>query len=360
MEHDSFEIQIEIFECIPCKLQIEKGILSQRGMHSRINTMRWSEFHSKYRLRYSNAFHEKCWLRNAFHLNAFSLVYSRKNALRWNAFLNQLFEWNAFEYLDVYFEWNALHLSRKRLNTFLCQSLSWLAKTAPKWICILKECILYSIECIPSKYSIPDNPHCIEPHSGGFDETYGSLNRNRALFICILNRWTELSRKRLDDAATHCNTLQHTATHCNTLQHITSLPKEAQCIPVSGHRLTGMHRPSFLSIIWHWTSFLSIVLHSASFLSTFLCQFVSWFQWNLFFDETNRNKFIFRRDVSKWIHFSMKHIDRNATEAQCISMKHFQHLYSQLQIGCHSISRLFLKLFQRTRILSMGFTISTK
>ena len=35
-------------------------------------------------------------------------------------------------------------------------------------------------------------------------------------------------------------------------------------------------------------------------------------------------------------------------------------LNSQLQIGWHSISRLFLKLFQRTRILPMGFTISTK
>jgi len=34
--------------------------------------------------------------------------------------------------------------------------------------------------------------------------------------------------------------------------------------------------------------------------------------------------------------------------------------YSQLQIGWHSISTLFLKLFQRTRILPMGFTIITK
>ena len=34
--------------------------------------------------------------------------------------------------------------------------------------------------------------------------------------------------------------------------------------------------------------------------------------------------------------------------------------HSQLQIGWHSISRLFLKLFQRTRILPMGFTMSTK
>jgi len=34
--------------------------------------------------------------------------------------------------------------------------------------------------------------------------------------------------------------------------------------------------------------------------------------------------------------------------------------YSQLQIGWHRILRLFLKLFQRTRILPMGFTISTK
>jgi len=35
-------------------------------------------------------------------------------------------------------------------------------------------------------------------------------------------------------------------------------------------------------------------------------------------------------------------------------------IYSQLQIGWHSISRLFLKLFQRTRILPKGFMISTK
>jgi len=34
--------------------------------------------------------------------------------------------------------------------------------------------------------------------------------------------------------------------------------------------------------------------------------------------------------------------------------------YSQLQIGWHSISRLFLKLFKRTRILPMGFMISTQ
>jgi len=32
--------------------------------------------------------------------------------------------------------------------------------------------------------------------------------------------------------------------------------------------------------------------------------------------------------------------------------------YSPLQIGWHSISRLFLKLFQGTRILPMGFTIN--
>jgi len=35
-------------------------------------------------------------------------------------------------------------------------------------------------------------------------------------------------------------------------------------------------------------------------------------------------------------------------------------IYSRLQIGWHRISRFFLKLFQRTRILPMGFTISTK
>jgi len=35
-------------------------------------------------------------------------------------------------------------------------------------------------------------------------------------------------------------------------------------------------------------------------------------------------------------------------------------VYRQLQTGWHSISRLFLKLFQRTRILPMGFTVSTK
>ena len=34
--------------------------------------------------------------------------------------------------------------------------------------------------------------------------------------------------------------------------------------------------------------------------------------------------------------------------------------YSRLQIGWHRISRLFLKLFQPTRILPMGFMISTK
>jgi len=34
--------------------------------------------------------------------------------------------------------------------------------------------------------------------------------------------------------------------------------------------------------------------------------------------------------------------------------------YSQLQIGWHSISRFFLQNFQRTGILPMGFTISTK
>jgi len=37
-----------------------------------------------------------------------------------------------------------------------------------------------------------------------------------------------------------------------------------------------------------------------------------------------------------------------------------QSSYSQFKIGWHSISRLFPKLFQRTRILPMGFTISTK
>jgi len=36
------------------------------------------------------------------------------------------------------------------------------------------------------------------------------------------------------------------------------------------------------------------------------------------------------------------------------------HTYSQLQIGWHSISRLFIIFFQRTRIKPMGFTISTK
>jgi len=35
-------------------------------------------------------------------------------------------------------------------------------------------------------------------------------------------------------------------------------------------------------------------------------------------------------------------------------------LYSRLQIRWHRISKLCLKLFQRTRILPMGFTISTK
>ena len=34
-------------------------------------------------------------------------------------------------------------------------------------------------------------------------------------------------------------------------------------------------------------------------------------------------------------------------------------LYSRLQVGWHRILRLFLKLFKRTRILPMGFTIST-
>ena len=34
-------------------------------------------------------------------------------------------------------------------------------------------------------------------------------------------------------------------------------------------------------------------------------------------------------------------------------------IHSQLQIGWHCISRLFLQLFQRTRILPMGFTIIT-
>jgi len=29
-------------------------------------------------------------------------------------------------------------------------------------------------------------------------------------------------RRRLQHAATHCNTLHHTATHCNTLQHTSS------------------------------------------------------------------------------------------------------------------------------------------
>ena len=35
-------------------------------------------------------------------------------------------------------------------------------------------------------------------------------------------------------------------------------------------------------------------------------------------------------------------------------------MYSRLQTGWHRISRFFLQLFQRTRILPMGFTISTK
>jgi len=33
--------------------------------------------------------------------------------------------------------------------------------------------------------------------------------------------------------------------------------------------------------------------------------------------------------------------------------------YSRMQIGWHRISRLFLRLFQRTKLLPMGFTIST-
>jgi len=37
--------------------------------------------------------------------------------------------------------------------------------------------------------------------------------------------------------------------------------------------------------------------------------------------------------------------------------RHLQSTYSQLQIGWHWISRFFLQLFQRTRILPMGFTI---
>jgi len=40
-----------------------------------------------------------------------------------------------------------------------------------------------------------------------------------------------------------------------------------------------------------------------------------------------------------------------------LNMSHVS--YSQLQIGWHSILRLFLKLFQRTSILPMGFAIST-
>jgi len=45
---------------------------------------------------------------------------------------------------------------------------------------------------------------------------------------------------------------------------------------------------------------------------------------------------------------------RAALFARCALQTH-----SQLQVGCHRISRLLPKLCQHTRILHMGFTIST-
>ena len=59
----------------------------------------------------------------------------------------------------------------------------------------------------------------------------------------------------------------------------------------------------------------------------------------------------------EWV---MSHIRMSFTHVITSHMIKYSRTYSPLQIGWHSISRLFLKLFQRTRILPMGFTISTK
>jgi len=52
-------------------------------------------------------------------------------------------------------------------------------------------------------------------------------------------------------------------------------------------------------------------------------------------------------------------------ESRCVNVRTTYHshtymCYSQLQIGWHRISRVFLKLFKRTRILPMGFTIGNQ
>jgi len=51
-------------------------------------------------------------------------------------------------------------------------------------------------------------------------------------------------RFRLNDTATHCNTLQHTATHCNTLQHTATHCNTLQHIAAHCNRLE-------IQIEWH-------------------------------------------------------------------------------------------------------------
>ena len=71
--------------------------------------------------------------------------------------------------------------------------------------------------------------------------------------------------------------------------------------------------------------------------------------------------------VTQLIHFSQESCvhptsSAFATWLMLMLLINHQHQtsYTQMQIGWHSISRFFLKLVPRTRILPMGFTISNK
>jgi len=56
--------------------------------------------------------------------------------------------------------------------------------------------------------------------------------RTNATLLLLLCISLSVLGKKLQDAATHCNTLQHTATHCNTLQHTVSHCTRLHCTAI--------------------------------------------------------------------------------------------------------------------------------
>jgi len=118
------------------------------------------------------------------------------------------------------------------------------------------------------------------------------------------------------------------------------------------------HISSWLDLNHDFLSFLLFFVFFIDFLP--VCHVATWYTWN--HDESWLQCMMLQLAAShcNTLQHTTTHCNTMHFERVACGQGTTRFMYSRLQIGWHCISRLFLKLFQRTRILPMGFTIIAK